>query len=159
LTALSPSHLPFVKRALVKLPRLEGATGRHIDSRAKALLAAQTALEKHAEGVVVMDVRALSSVTDFFVICTALSSPQLAALQEHIDVALAAQGACVWHTEGIIQGSAARDVEQTPQWILMDCGDIVVHLLDQQARAFYRLDELWADAPRVPLGSVPTQPS
>jgi len=121
-----------------------------LTSQAKALLAARTALDKQAEGVIVIDLRAFSSVTDFFVICTAGSSRQIAALTEHLETVLPRQGCPVWHTEGIprtrhrfVQGA------EEPHWVLLDCGDAVIHLLNEPARAFYRLEDLWADAPRM----------
>ena len=128
--------------------------GRTIESHATALLAARAALEKHAEDILVMDLRALSTVTDFFVICTARSAPQLTAIRDHIEATLSRQGGSVWHTEGspIPPGSASSFDEV--QWVLMDCGEVVVHLLDPRARAFYRLEDLWADAPRIPLESA-----
>lgn len=117
-----------------------------------ALLAAQAALDKHAEDVVVMDLRSLSTVTDFFVICTAASGRQLIALKEHLEASLDQQGSPVWHTEGAaLPVGPASPFSQESQWVLMDCGEIVIHLFDQHARAFYRLEELWADAPRVLL--------
>lgn len=119
------------------------------ESHAKALLAARTALEKQGEDVVVLDLRSLSSVTEFFVICTALSARQLTALKDHLEATFARHAYEVWHTEG--RAAAPSAFNHTPQWILMDCGEVVIHLLDHAARTFYRLEELWADAPRVPL--------
>lgn len=117
-----------------------------------ALIAARAALEKHAEGVVVMDLRSLSTVTDFFVICTGGSTPHLDALKDHIEAILAERGCPVWHTEGATHAARPSGTfPDEPQWVLMDCGDIVVHLLNQRARSFYRLEDLWADAPRVSL--------
>ena len=106
-----------------------------------------------------MDVRTLSTVTDWFVVCTASSPPQMHALRDHIEEVLSSRGCAVWHTEGTInaQMSSTR-FDQEPLWLLMDCGDIVVHVLDQRARVFYRLGELWADAPRIPVGEVPVRP-
>ena len=114
-------------------------------------MVARAALEKQAEGVVVMDLRALSCVTDFFVVCTAGSTRQIAAIQDHIEVVLSTHGRAVWHTEGTTAAASSRGLTEDLHWVLMDCGDLVVHLLDQPARAFYRLEELWADAPRIPL--------
>ena len=135
------------------MPRRAAPKRRALDSQATALLAAHTALEKQAEAVVVMDVRRLSSVTDFFVVCTAGSARQIAALKDAIETALTQQGCTVWHTEGTASApsSSGGPFTHEPQWVLMDCGEIVVHLLDQHARAFYRLEDLWADAPRVPI--------
>ena len=129
--------------------RLGGGT---IDSQAKALVAARAAQAKLAEDVVVMDLRTLSTVTDFFILCTAGSERQLDALKDHIEGELAQQGCAVRHIEGAAStGGPPRASERGLRWILMDCGDIIVHLLDQPTRAFYRLEDLWADAPRLPL--------
>ncbi len=119
-------------------------------SETKALAAAAAAQEKHAEAVVVLDLRALSDVTDFFLVCTAQSAPQLEAIRHEIEHALAKQGG-VWHAEGMSSAPVRETGQPPPQWLLMDCGDVVVHLLDERARAFYRLEELWADAPRLSL--------
>ena len=134
------------------MPAEVGPRRRDLESKAKALLAAQAALEKQAERVVVLDLRRLSAVTDFFVVCTAGSARQLTALKEYIEAILAQQGVPVWHTEGLSEARPQGGLAREFQWVLMDCGEIVVHLLDEPARAFYRLEELWADAPRVPLG-------
>jgi ribosome-associated protein len=124
-----------------------------IDSLTNARLAARAALEKHAEGVVVMDLRAISDVTDFFVVCTADSTRQIDAVKDHIEVTLRQRGCPVWHAE---EGCAtpaepARSGNHGLHWVLLDCGAIVVHLFDPNARSFYRLEELWRDAPRIPV--------
>ena len=101
--------------------------------------------------MVIMDLRGLSSVADFFLVCTAGNVRQLDAIKDHIEETLAKHGGAVWHTEGAPAGGPPKTLPQTPQWVLMDCGDVVIHLLDQETRLFYRLEDLWADAPRVPL--------
>ena len=123
-----------------------------IDSQAKALVVAQAALDTQAEAVAILDLRTISTVADFFLICTGTSARQIGALKERIEEALAAHGSTVGHTEGSLPAGRAIGLEA--QWVLMDCGDVVVHLMDQQARDFYRLEDLWADAPRlqVPAG-------
>ena len=116
-------------------------------------MAARAALEKHAEGVVVMDLRSLSTVTDFFVICTADSAPQMTAIKDHIETVLSRHGAAIWHTEGTPSAmKASSGLSQELRWVLLDCGEVVVHLFDQHARTFYRLEDLWADVPRVSVG-------
>ncbi|MBI4597244.1 MAG: ribosome silencing factor [Candidatus Omnitrophica bacterium] len=110
------------------------------------MIAARAALEKQAENVLVMDVRGLSNVTDFFVLCTAASSRQLDAIKGHLEAVLETAGCSLWHIEG---ASGAP-------WILMDFGPLVVHLLDSAARDFYRLEDLWADAPRIAVEEHPT---
>ena len=130
--------------------------GRPIHSEEKALAAAHAALDKQAEQIVVIDLRSLSSVTDFFVVCTAGSSRQIDALKDHIEAVLSSQGWPVWHTEGDA-APPSRGFTLDPQWVLMDYGDLVVHLMDQPARSFYQLEQLWADAPRVPLAQAPAR--
>ena len=145
-----PNHEFLIGVSVRQVP----TQGRELDSRAKALIAARAALEKQAEGVVILDLRSISTVADFFVVCTAGSGRQLDALKDHIEAVLALQGCVVWHTEGSPPtGGSMRSSNHALQWVLMDCGEIVVHLLDQQARTFYRLEELWADAPRVAIPS------
>ncbi len=101
-----------------------------------------------------MDLRALSNVTDFFVVCTADSAPQINAIKDHIEATFAQQGCAVFHTEGAAAALGPRRDREVPQWVLLDCGDVVVHLLDEPARTFYQLEQLWADAPRVSLDSA-----
>ncbi len=115
-------------------------------------MGAHAALDKQAEDVVVLDLRGISTITDFFVIGTAGSTRQLEALRDHIEVQLTAAGGTVWHTEGLGIGVGAVETgPDGPHWVLLDCGELVVHLLDQRARGSYRLEELWADAPRLAL--------
>ena len=66
---------------------------RTLDGRTIALLAARAALDKHAEDAVILDLRALSTVTDFFVVCTADNARQISAIKEHLEAVLAQQGA------------------------------------------------------------------
>ena len=119
-----------------------------------ALLAARAALDKQAEEVLVMDLRQVSSVSDFFVIATATSRPQLAAITEHIEAALRRVGHRVSHIEGLPPSRFAKSSANGFSWVLMDCGSLVVHLFDPPARQFYQLERLWGDAPRIPLAST-----
>ena len=107
-------------------------------------------MDKHAEDVVVLDIRTLSLVADFFVVCTAGSFPQMDAILEQVEASLGQHGTTVFHTEGAARpGSSSRSSGHDSQWVLMDCGDVVVHVFDRATRDFYRLEDLWADAPRV----------
>jgi len=113
-----------------------------------ALLAAEAADGKKAYDLQVLDLKGLTSITDYFVICSASNTTQVGAIADGIGHALAGAGIRPSHIEG---GADAT-------WLLMDCGDVVVHVFDEQARAYYSLDRLWGDAPRVPLrlkGPVP----
>ena len=139
------------------MPGRVAPRGQPLESQAKALIAAHAALDKQAEDVVVVDLRSLSLVTDFFVICTAGSGRQITALKDHLDAILSQRGYPVWHTEGEAASAPSKGFTHDPQWVLMDYGDVVVHLMDQQARSFYQLEQLWADAPRISLAQPQSQ--
>ena len=131
----------------VERVKIEAPKGPHD----KAVLLAQAVLEKHAEDIWVLDVRKLSTVTDYFVIGTVGSVRQLKAVSEHLDAVLAQRRERVWHVEG---ATRADTLHHEPQWALLDCGDVVVHLMDARARSLYQLERLWGDAPRVPVSGA-----
>ncbi len=108
------------------------------ESLSKALLAADAADAKRAERVVILDLRELTQVTDYFVICTGGSRVQIRAITDGVQEALAAH-----KMKGIREGAEAG------QWVLLDYGDVVVHVFGPEAREFYRLERLWGDAPVV----------
>ncbi|MDR7420755.1 MAG: ribosome silencing factor [Armatimonadota bacterium] len=107
-------------------------------SLAKALRAAAIAEGRRAEDVVVLDLRGQTLVTDYFVIATGMSRVQIRAIIDAI-----ADGLADVRPRGVREGDEAAG------WVLLDYGDIVVHVFAPEARAFYRLERLWADAPAV----------
>ncbi len=107
-------------------------------SRPRALDIAQAGLDKKAEDVLVLDVRGLTSYADYFVLMTADSDRQAGAIADAVDEKLKAQGATKVGVEGYESG----------RWILVDYGDVVAHVFSREARGFYDLEGLWADAPR-----------
>ncbi len=92
-------------------------------------------VEKQAEDILILDLQALTPIADYFVICTGTSQRQLRALQHAIYEALK-------QSTGHL---VATGVEGTPEsgWLLMDYGDVIVHLFEAETRAYYRLEELW----------------
>ncbi len=92
-----------------------------------------------ADNIVVLDVRKLCDIADYMVICTGLTSRQLRAIQGRLCDDLSGSGIRHPHVEGS-EGSS---------WLLLDFGDVVVHLFDPEARRFYDLELLWGDAPKV----------
>src|SRR5512135_1584393 len=110
-------------------------------SRPRALQIARAGLDKKAGNVLVLDVRGLTSYADYFALMTAESDRQAGAIADHVDETLKAAGATKVGVEGYESG----------RWILVDYGDVVAHVLSQEARGFYDLEGLWADAPRVPV--------
>jgi ribosome-associated protein len=99
-------------------------------------LAARAALEKNALDVVVLDLQGLSGIADYFLVCSARSSTQADTVAEAVRMALKAQGVRPRHTEGSAESG----------WLLLDYGDVVVHVFLEATRGFYALERLWGDA-------------
>lgn len=100
--------------------------------------AARLTLTKRAEDVLILDLRALDGVCDFFVIATGHSEIQVRAIAEAVDMGLRERGLKPWHTEGF----------EARRWLLLDYVDFVVHVFHARAREYYLLDKLWGDAAR-----------
>jgi ribosome-associated protein len=109
------------------------------DTRDLACLAARAAASKQGEAIVVLDVRDLITITDYFVIASATSDRQVDAVADEVARSLKGQGARPVRREG----------EPTTGWVLLDFVDFVVHVFRTEERDFYRLENLWADAPVV----------
>jgi len=107
--------------------------------RKLAVAAARTADDRHCEDIVVLDLRGVSPVTDYFVICTGTSDLQMRAVAEEIADAAAEEGHSLFNTG--LTGSA--------KWILLDFVDVVVHMFDDEHRRYYDLELMWGDAPHV----------
>jgi ribosome-associated protein len=111
-----------------------------MDSKKLALLCRELAENKKAEDVVVLDVRKLSTVTDFFVVASGSSEPHLRAIEnEVLDQLQKDYGIKPQHTDGSAQTN----------WVVADFFDVIVHLMKPDVRARYDLEGLWGDAPRV----------
>ncbi|KXG43149.1 ribosome silencing factor [Tepidibacillus decaturensis] len=104
-----------------------------------AELAAQTASNKKAKDVVILDIRGLSVIADYFVICSGNSETQVQAVANEIKDKMHEVGVLVKGSEGMDQA----------RWILIDLGDVVVHIFHKEEREFYHLERLWGDAPRI----------
>ncbi|MFP3982381.1 MAG: ribosome silencing factor [Desulfurivibrionaceae bacterium] len=102
-------------------------------------LIAQTALDKKAEDLLVLDVRGLSSLTDYFVIMSGRSSRHVQGLAESIGAELGRKRIKEASTEGLSEG----------MWVLLDYQDVVVHIFYRDEREFYNLEGLWHDALRI----------
>jgi ribosome-associated protein len=101
-----------------------------------ARLAMDTASEKQASDIVMLDMRGPFGFTDYFVILTAESRRQMQGLLEDIDQALDSAGLTIHHREGTSTGG----------WVLMDYGNLVIHVFGPEEREFYNLEQLWSDA-------------
>jgi len=111
----------------------------------RALRAAQVAAENRGRDIVILDVRSMTAVFDFFVIVSGTSRRQLHAISEEINQALREMG----------DRRLGREGYEESRWILLDYGDVVVHVFDDETRAYYALEELWSQGQRVPFEPRP----
>jgi ribosome-associated protein len=112
-----------------------------LDSRTKALIAAKAASNKKATDIIVLNMGPLIEITDYFVICSANSTRQVETIADEVKDNLAGVGIKPYRREG----------EEEQRWILLDYLDFVVHIFHQEERDFYRIENLWQDADRVPF--------
>ena len=107
----------------------------------RTLECVRAALDHKAYDLVVLETGRISSIADYFVICSGRSDTQVQAIADAIDGALRDRGERALSIEGMQHG----------QWVLMDYGDIVIHIFYVPVREFYDLERLWVRAPRVEL--------
>jgi ribosome-associated protein len=113
--------------------------GESIATIVKAQTIAQLACEKKASDIVILELTNLTILCDYFVMCTGESSPQIQAIVDHILENLSRIGIKPLCVEG----------HQQTRWILIDFGDVVVHVFDRDKRSYYEIEKLWLDAPRI----------
>lgn len=92
---------------------------------------------KKGYDVKILDLQEVSSIADFFIICSADSDTQVKAIADEIDKTLRKEGIKCYHREGY----------EVLRWVLLDYFDVVVHIFHKEAREFYNLEKLWGDAP------------
>ncbi len=121
----------------------EAANAKPVDAGLKrALVAARVAEENRGRDIVVLDMRQLTPIFDYFVLASGTSRRQLHAMSEEIDHAL---------EEGLGDRRMGIEGYDESRWILLDYGDVVIHLFEPETRAYYALEHLWGQAKRVPL--------
>jgi len=113
-------------------------------SIALALTAARAASDKLATDLVALDVSEHMPLTDIFLMCSARNERMVAAIADAVDDALREEGAPRLRQEGRSEG----------RWILLDFGDIVVHVFHEEERIYYQLERLWRDCPVVSLEGI-----
>ena len=109
----------------------------------RALMAAKAAVEKKAEHVKILDLSELSGFTEYFLICSGTSDRHVQSIADSAESALLAEGYQRVSSEGHGDG----------RWVLIDFGDVVIHVFLDALRDYYDLETLWADAPRVKIPS------
>jgi ribosome-associated protein len=111
------------------------------DSKTKSILCLNAAIEKKAQDPVLLELKGITSFTDYFLLCSGKSDRQVQAIAQAIEEALKRKGIRPLGQEGTIEG----------RWILMDYEDVVVHIFLEPVRKFYDLEGLWLDAPRIDM--------
>jgi ribosome-associated protein len=114
------------------------------DLDARLDLFVKAVLGKKAESVVVLDVRGLTSIADAFIICSGRSNRQVSAVADHVERYLKKEGIRPLSIEGRKEG----------HWVLMDYGQVIIHVFYTETRTFYDLEGLWVDAKRITTASL-----
>lgn len=96
-------------------------------------------MAKKAKGIVVLELKGITFITDYFIICSGESTTQVKAIAEHIEAELLKSAIKPLSIEGLSYA----------HWVLMDYGDIVIHVFEDETRDYYELERLWLDAPRI----------
>lgn len=110
-----------------------------LESSEVAKLVVEAAAEKKATDVVMLDIRELSVIADYFVICTGSNSRQIQAIASSVEDALSQ----------VKIATRKREGSADTGWVLLDCGDVIVHIFGPMEREYYRLERLWSGAPTV----------
>lgn len=105
----------------------------------RARLCASSALDSKADDLIILDVQGIASFTDFLVIMNGRSTRHVQGLAEAIEGALRSKRIKTSRAEGLAEG----------MWVLLDFGDVVVHIFYHEQRKFYDMEGLWHDAPRI----------
>jgi len=109
------------------------------DSKEKSIFCAHAALAKKALNVTILELKKVSSLTDYFLICSGRSDRQVQAIAQSIEEKMDGQGVRPLGEEGRREG----------RWVLMDYDDVVIHIFYDQVRLYYDLEGLWIEAPRI----------
>jgi len=120
------------------------------EPRELALLAAEAAAEKKAEDLMVIDVAETLVITAYFVLATGRTDRQVRSIADEVEKVLRERAGVK---------PLGREGERDARWVLLDFGDVVVHVFQPDEREFYRLEKLWSDAPRVELPESLTSPT
>jgi ribosome-associated protein len=115
-----------------------------VNSRSLVKAIAKVALDKKAQELVVLDLRKLTTFTDFFVVCSGTSDRQVQTIASSVEAHLKKKERRPIGVEGY----------ETGHWVLLDYGDVVAHIFYHTERDYYQLEKLWADAPRLDIKGI-----
>ena len=147
--AAKPRATATADKTVAKRPRTKKVAEERDEIRETALAAAQYALEKKASEVHLLDLRGITSMTDFFVVATGDGDRQVKAIAENVIAEMRDKlGATAWRSEGW----------DGLHWVIIDFVDFVVHVFQPEARRFYNVERLWADAPMIEVTDTASKP-
>ena len=112
-----------------------------MDSSEKSLACARLASDKKGKNLVILELKGISPLADYFVVCSGTSDRHVKALASHIEISLKEEGILALGIEGLREG----------KWVLMDYDDVIVHVFQEHEREFYDLENLWLECPRIPF--------
>lgn len=135
-----PHHL----KPKTMIDRLNGEYNYMMTPKEVVAIAAKALSDKKGKNITVLKTEKLTSLCDYFVICTGTSSTHIKTLTDEIDKAMSEAGEPPLRREGYRSGS----------WVLLDFGCVVAHVFTEDAREFYNLERLWSDAEEVELSSL-----
>ena len=115
-----------------------------MEAKEMAKLAIQALEDKKAEDVKVIDISNISTIADYFIIASGKNRSQIQAMRDNVDETLGRAGISMKQTEGY----------KNANWILMDYGDIIVHLFDTENRLFYDLERIWRDGKEMDMSEL-----
>jgi ribosome-associated protein len=122
---------------------MPSTTSTTSDSLALAQRAAQIAIDNKAQDVVILDLRGVSDMTDFFIVASGTSDTAVRSIGQHVMEEMKKEGSPSYHVEGLEKG----------RWVLLDFVDFVVHIFHPTLRNFYQLERLWSDAEQIPVAA------
>ncbi len=117
------------------MPKQKKSRSNPTGNKNDAYRISELMLEKKAVDIIMIDVRKITTLTDFFVVCTSESEPQSRAIINHINQKMKEEGVKSWHIEGY----------EYLDWVLIDFVHIVVHIFSKETREYYEFERLWAD--------------
>jgi len=117
------------------LPKNKKSTSNPKGNQNDAQRISELMLDKKARDIIMIDVKKITTLTDFFVVCTSESEPQTRAITDHINQKMKEEGVKSWHIEGY----------EHLDWVLIDFVHIVVHIFSKETREYYEFERLWAD--------------
>ncbi len=112
------------------------------DAESLARACAAAAADKKAEDIQIIDLQGVSSFTDYFVVCSGMSDPQLKAIASGIRTTI---------RDDFGIGPLSEDGYPASHWVVIDYAQVVVHVFHADKREFYTIEDLWGDAPRIPM--------